>query len=376
VIFLGAGASAPFGIPTTAVLTSEVMRLLEENHLDLLTEFSNFWKGVYEKAPNYENLLTILMGLTNPRSIPRDSIAQAFVKEFPKFKQDYTKIVDDIYSRIVEYCTAPFSVGSRYLDPTKLEEIFQLTYDILTLFHDQTIFTTNYDPSLEIWCQKRNILLHDLTKPIANPEIREILPLSEKSVAIGQTSLYPDRGQQELSLKVVRLHGSVWVYETKGGRKVKMTRPHDKLLFTDWYDSFKSRPYMIFPGQESTLSHGEWDINYQYFKRKLQGNCLVIGYSFQDDLINQVFLDSLKMDRLRKVGVLDPDPETVISNLSWHQQIPRKKIVSMSSEFGTADALNKLVTNWVQRVLRRTFVGGRFGQRIENARQKMRSYLD
>ena len=116
-IFLGAGASAPFGIPTTETLTKEIRKMLVAEHRELLDDISDFWKRIYARDPNYENILTFLMGLTNPRKIPKESVIQAFVKDFHKHQGNYEKIIDEMYSKIVAYCTAPFVSGEKYLPP-------------------------------------------------------------------------------------------------------------------------------------------------------------------------------------------------------------------------------------------------------------------
>jgi len=373
-IFLGAGASAPFGIPTSDTLTAEIRNMLSKEHKNLLNDITTFWNRHYEgKHPNYENILTALMGLTDPRKIARDSIVQAFVNDFKEHRGSYESIVDEMYSRIVAYCNAPFVSSDKYLTPEKLEEIFQQTYDLLTLLREDEVFTTNYDPSIEIWCQKRNIQIHDNTNATRNPEIKEVLPINEEIVASGRTNLYPS-GSELFTLKVVRLHGSTWVYETKKGQRIKMNRPSDRLMFIDWYPHLNKKPHLIFPGQESVLASGEWDVLYQYFKKKLRGNCLVIGYSFQDNLINQVFFDNLKRGQLETIGIMAPHPNEGIKNLFWNQDIPHDRIVQMPVEFGTYQAIEEIY-RWMNRVYHITFYASP-AQVISQVRERMKSYLD
>jgi len=374
-IILGAGASAPFGIPTAETLTADIRNLLAVEYQELLDDIDAFWRGIYEKDPNYENILTFLMGLTNPRNIPRDSVIQVFIKDYEEHRENYERIVDEMYSRIVTYCTAPFVSGKRYLSPKRLEEIFEYTYDLFALLRDEVIFTTNYDPSIEIWCQKRNIQLHDNTRPTRNPEIREFLPINENNVVSDQTNLSLNKTHSEVpTLKIVRLHGSVWVYETEKKKRIKMNRPRDRLLFTDWYPHLNKRPHMIFPGQESVLASGEWDVLYQYFKKMLQGNCLVVGYSFQDETINRAFIDNLNKGQLNMIGILNPDPAEVLKNLFWNQDLPYKKIAAIPAKFGTDYAIEQIQKTWLSNVLKVRFQPNvhRF---LSVFRKKTRSYL-
>ena len=371
-IFLGAGASAAFDIPTAAVLTTEMREMLSKEQQSLLDDITSFWENNYEgKGPNYENILTVLMGLTDPRRIARDSIVKAFVSSFKNHSGDYEPIIDDMYDRIVTYCTAPFVQGEKYIEPTKLEEIFQKSYDVFALFREEVIFTTNYDPSLEIWCQKRNIQIHDGSVDTRNPEIKRVLPIDEQTVADGVTKLYEEGGA---SLKIIRLHGSAWVYETEGRQKIKMNRPRDRLLFTDWYAHLNRKPYLIFPGQESFLASGDWDVYYQYLKKMLRRACLVIGYSFNDDLINSVFIDNVKKGHLEKIGIVDPHPDEVVKNLFWNQEIPSHLIIPIPTEFGTDQAVREIYNQWVQSELHVRFLSG-VGDYLSNFRLKRQSYI-
>jgi hypothetical protein len=316
------------------------------------------------------------MGLTNPRKIPKDSLIQVFAKDHDEYRGNYEKIIEKMYFRIVTYCTAPFVSGEKFISPEKLEEIFKYTYDLFALLREEVVFTTNYDPSIEIWCQKRNIQLCDTTKPTKNPEIREVLPIDEKTIGSDQTKLIVRQGRGEApTLKTVRLHGSVWVYETEKKRRIKMNRPRDRLLFTDWYPHLNKKPLMIFPGQESILASGEWDILYQYFKKMLQGNCLVIGYSFQDETINRAFIDNLNKGQLNNIGILNPHPNEAVKNLFWNQETPHKKIIQIPAEFGTPQAVSQIQTNWVSRVLSTTFPSG-VNRFLDGFRKLMKSYLD
>ena len=375
-IFLGAGASAPFGIPTAETLTTDIRNLLAKEHQELLDDIDAFWRGIYGKDPNYENILTFLMGLTNPRKIPRDSLIRVFIKDNKEYRGNYERIVNEMYSRIVTYCTAPFISGEKCLTPERLEAIFEYTYDLFALLSEEVVFTTNYDPSIEIWCQKRNIELLDNTASTRNPEIKEVLPINEKTVTSGQTKLSfrPERGGVP-TLKIVRLHGSVWVYETEQKKRIKMNRPRDRLLFTDWYPHLNKKPRMIFPGQESVLASGEWDVLYQHFKKMLQGNCLVIGYSFQDETINRAFINNLNKGQLNKIGILNPHPNEAVKSLFWDQDIPYEKIIQLPAKFGTAQALDEIGSKWLYGVFRTSFTPG-INSFVSEFRKLMRSYLD
>ena len=315
-------------------------------------------------------------------SVVDRSIVQTFLTDYAEYRGNYDAIVDEIYSKIVNYCTAPFIQGEKYLSAVELEKVFQHTYDFFFAMRDE-VFTTNYDPSIEIWCQKRNIELLDNTVPTKNPEIRQVNDVSDVSLESAKTNLsippstpvFP-QPQVRASLKLVRLHGSVWVYETRTKRRVKINRPKDRLLFDDWYADFGKKPLMIFPGQESVLATGEWDVLYQHFKKKLRGSCLVIGYSFQDDLINQAFIDSLKQKSLTHLGILDPEPRRAVENLYWDtENIPREKIIEISGKFGQPQIFEQICAEWMRQRMHIEFPNG-IGAYVSQSRNQMRKYLE
>jgi len=342
-IFLGAGASACFGIPTTPDLTKEISKKLEKTNLALLKDITVFLEDSHRDY-DFENLLTILTALNNQNDVDRNHFSHNFVSIYTKHQKDYTSIIDEIYAIICDHCTAPFnSLNDKYLKPEDLESIFQITYDSLIGCHqiydkNDLIFTTNYDPSIEIWCQKRFLKCVDGTKDTNNPEIKQ---------SIDNKDFLQSIKPQTNVVNLIRLHGSVWTYEATSDKIIKFTKPRDRLQFVDIYENtLKKNPILIFPGQESRLRRDEWDQLYQYFKTQLQGNCLFIGYSFRHDVINEPIEDNLKSGLITRLGILAPNPEENIGNLFQGKPVPENKIVKMTAKFGGINALKELNEKW------------------------------
>jgi len=366
-IFLGAGASAPFGINTSKELTALMREKLEDTNSDLLSAIDVFYKKSVDMEPNFEIMLTLLTAYTNPAQV--NSIHhRIFARQHPKFKGNYSKIISDIQDEVCNTCTAPFIQGTaNFIEPEKLEEIFSLTYDALfgvplQVFttRDILIFSTNYDPSIEIWSQKRNIECLDGTDNIIqNLEIKQVRRIEEHIEDL--RNFQQTRGRPNRKLGLVRLHGSVWSYErTGGGSFYKFTRPRDKLLFPDLYEKIKSRkPLLIFPGQEDDLRIGRWDLYYQFLKEKLAGACLFIGYSFGHQVINEQIRSNLKTGRLLKIGIFAPDPRKLIKNLFRGDEIPKNKIVEIPGKFGTVDGLGQLTARWFEEYFHKNWSSGR-----------------
>lgn len=366
-IFLGAGASAPFNIPTTTKLTEDMRNLLA-SHSKLLEEIDDFFEFTYDRKPNYENILTILTDLGTPER--RSRFYDGFINRFSEYKGkklNFDEIVDEMYNKIIEYCTS-FICGSHAFASEKLEEIFRETYDLLFAVRpSDMVFTTNYDPSLELWCQKRNIVLFDQTQATQNPEIKTVTATLPSTPNILETEI----GSPTVGL--VRLHGSVWVYNTTGNKMVKMQRSIDKLLFSDLYPFIiNKKPVMIFPGQEENLSRGQWDHLYQFFKKNLESRCVVIGYSFRDEVINRVFIDNLIAGRIGKIFIIDPRPGEVKSNLLYGRKIsPNEegRIVTIEGKFGDKHLIHGFTHHFQQRT-------GFFEERMERIRSYSRKSLN
>lgn len=368
-IFLGAGASAPFNIPTTKKLTED-MRNLVASHSKLLEEIDDFFEFTYDRKPNYENILTILTDLGTPER--RSRFYDGFINRFPEYKGkklNFNEIIDRMYKKIIEYCTS-FVSGEQAFTPMKLGEVFRETYDLLfAVCPNEIVFTTNYDPSLELWCQKRNIVLSDQTQVTQNPEIKTF-SLTNVPVFTRTTGL---SAGEPPTVGLVRLHGSIWVYNPTDNKMVKMQRPKDKLLFSDFYPFLiNKKPVMIFPGQEENLGRGQWDHLYQFFKNSLERRCIVIGYSFRDEVINQAFIDNLVAGRIGKIFIIDPRPEEVKGNLLRRHKIPpyeEERIVTIKGEFGNRNLIDQFA---------RHFGGNRgsFEVRIKRIRSYSRESLN
>jgi len=180
----------------------------------------------------------------------------------PEYKDDYSDLIDEMYQEVRRTCTSPFIQGtSNYLEPEKLEEVFTTTYDALFGMpqsefakRNLLVFSTNYDPSIEIWCQKRNMICIDGTERIENPEVTRVMNIKDHIRSLEQFSAHTT-SLNKRAIGLVRLHGSIWTYKKSSGDEFfKFTRPEDRILFPDLYEKMRtSHPSIIFPGQEDYL---------------------------------------------------------------------------------------------------------------------------
>lgn len=357
-IFLGAGASKCFGIPTSPTLTSEMEELVNGTYPDLIEDIKTYLKK-HKRNFDFEIGLTILTALTDPNRVPdRNHYSHFFADDYPQHRGDYSEIIDRMHGMVYDYCTAPFTRGSeKFLSPEALDSIFTMTYDVLMgvpLFKGvrDVLFSTNYDPTIELWCKKRFLDSMDGTSGTNNPDFRRVQTTEDH---LKQIQSYLDRGapphasdQPEEIVPLIRLHGSVWTYDITGSPyRMKFSVPRDQLLFPDLYkDRIQQRPRLILPGQEDKLRRVEWDRLYQFFKEKLKGYCLFIGYSFRHDVINEPILDNLEVGLIKKLGILSPDPQKNLDNLLRGEGAGKSfdsKIHKMPARFGHNDSIQELL---------------------------------
>jgi len=350
-IFLGAGASAPFKIPTSPKLTQKMESFFNEETV-LLEDIKSFLKEE-GKYYGFENVLTILQVLTNPLEVSNNHYTQRFRRIHFEHIKDHKSLINNLYKTICDFCTAPFIRGKEnYLNSNELENIFELTYDPLIGIplekqRSQIILSTNYDPSIEIWCHRRFISCCDGTKDINNPDFRQLLSGIGLRNEINKLNIH-----DQSTVPLVRLHGSVWSYKTINDKSLKFSKPSNNLRYPDLYiDELNNFPALIYPGQEEKIRSTIWDPYYQIFREKSSEHCLFIGYSFRHDEINEPILRFLETNQITNMGVLNRNPDRNLENLFQGRPIPERKIIKMPAEFGTIDAIEELNNKWFPIIL-------------------------
>lgn len=380
-IFLGAGASNSFNIKTSPELTKILKEKITDENPSLLEDIITFYTEAVGIEPDFETMLTQLTAFTDPAQITPTHNSLIFVRQNQEYAGDYSEVIKDMYKEVIGTCTNPFIEGSdNYLKPMELDDVFSKTYDALfgAAFmcrqRNAMVFTTNYDPSIELWCQKRNIECMDGTAGIFNPEIKRVLSPVQHINRL--RDFFNARKYSDKSIGLVRLHGSIWTYKRPNSDTLlKFNRPADRLAFPDLYTRIRTEmPRLIFPGQEDTLRIGRWDEYYQYFKDNLQSNCLFIGYSFRHSVINEQVRSCLDSNKIRKLGIFAPNPDKLLENLFQGRDIPDDKIVRIKGFFGTEEGLEELNRNWFDKALERNWKPRYFYQQSLEWREKTKTH--
>jgi len=324
-LFLGAGASRAFGYPTTLEFAQTLKKVL-----------SNEEKRIYEsmlaftQTPDIENVLRILDLTIEFCSIP---YAQALCKH-ADFSVDSnggkaSHLILDL-NKFVSSCknlkgTIVNELHTQYeFDRNRLSDIIAY-YNSLDLILGQFnraaklhIFTTNYDSVFERFCID------------SGREIEFTCGFST-DYRSGRQFWSPEE-LRNWKYDEIRSQG-FWVYKLHGSLDWRETEDEKiERVPTEEKVSSRTRRYksniLIYPAQKNYETEEPFRRLQKYFVEVLNRHklCLVIGFSFRDPAINNVFLDFLGFNRKRRLVVVSPSASVnvdtnLVSGGEYREQI-------------------------------------------------------
>ncbi|MFY9300115.1 MAG: SIR2 family protein [Candidatus Nitrosotenuis sp.] len=309
-IFLGAGASVPFGKPTTKELKENLLKkyehkspypflryLLEyKDHEDIehilqtikdIQFFKNSFGGNFFNQPSFQIYFHILGS-----QIPY----QTFVNELNPIQELLENEVFQNYS---------WKHKTNVDDDQALRDMFLPIFDRLRKSSEKlNVFTTNYDQAIEEFCSLNNeFRCVDGFK--FDPDSRRLLWNKGDYT-------YFDKNTDSVNVYLYKLHGSLnWKLHRKYGpeRTTFESKPTDEKYEEDFLiyptlspkDGAKKEPYKTIRkhfSQEMSKSDG----------------CIVIGFSFRDQHLNEIFTEFVKNGKA--LIVISPSSvENVCKNL-------------------------------------------------------------
>lgn len=324
VLFLGAGFSKTFGIPTMEEMTRDLLQLkLDVNEQNLLI-------SIQERLSSYEHydieaVMTVLDYLSNPKKMQREVLNSAPIQFFIDPKESWSSAKMGALNRcyktgdpekvkraIIEYIKSVCQ-----MKPEK-EKLFPLLDDLFILLSlhvggldlrrilgkkpigkqfNHEVFTTNYDNVLCVYANRREA-------PLMNGELPQELNKIGIRKAIN-TQMF-DRANH--GLKIFRLHGYVTWFVDKRSRDIRYSGevlpPGKSSLLGDQPE----REAMIFPIGGKYIYREPYSDMFFYLKELLQGEKIVtvVGYSFRDMDIVGLFADVLALNPELTMIILDP----------------------------------------------------------------------
>lgn len=320
-IFLGAGASAPLGIPA---MKGFVKRFEEKINDDQLKFLCNEIKSSTDRAGEFigrditfdlESLMAVLedvSGVPKKLSISPPTIAfiscqmekgklkRWNIEESRKiFGEDATRMLNELRLFIFNTCMKPIWEGQKMGNLTPLVRYYGPLFRLLGFgkhINDWTtwIFTTNWDTCLNTWADYISLKLED----------GSVLDSQQNLV------LNPVKGWAGPSdrFHIIPLHGSL---NFRSGVRLRAGGDYEEIYkVIDPHIYFKDKPheiekiFIIYPleavGYERSVRSPYFDM-LNILKKKLMSETwiFVIGFSFRNPTIASIFEEVLR-ERIRK----------------------------------------------------------------------------
>lgn len=331
--FFGAGASAPFGIPTMKQFVTDFEKSLNqtgnESEKSIYVGIKETLERQLRRPVDLEAIFTVIDGILN--NIPEklglfatylttgfkiisDSDMQtcsSLKEKFQTFVSEQCVIPDGSFDRIREVYHDLFNRFVLELKPSGYE-VRGGTY-----VWDQkwTIFTTNYDLCLEYyWREAARIGIetgfqYDTTRSVNRLQPRTFLV-------------------EENPIRLFKLHGSInWLIEKETGEVIEqeMAKGHSHLGRT--YEG----EMMVYPIAEKQLYFDPYISMLLRLNRELERRpvWVVIGYSFNDPVIREIFIRRSTPDK--HLILVHPDASEI--SKSKLDELKGKKTL-MTQKFG------------------------------------------
>ena len=300
-LFLGAGASATFGMPTTKEFLESMQKNLDDPcHKNIVRTFT-----IDKHFKDVEYVLQALRDIVRfaksdggrfTSSVLTSSDLARVCREF-KGSDPYS-VFADLEKKIEDLVLRAYSWNFDHNED--LRSIYEPIFSILETATDEiTVFTTNYDDVVENYCKAAKhyscvdgfVMDNDIPK-------------------------WNEKNYYEVDVKyqvyLYKLHGSLtWKEHKKYG------------IIKSPYESHRGAPnitrdIVIMPTRSPKEEEKRYPFNrlFQMFEEKLETakGCIVVGYSFRDKRINEVLLNFI--EKMRIMVVISPTAvEDVKNNL-------------------------------------------------------------
>ncbi len=279
----GAGASMAVGIPGVIALTDKITDKIDSKYKNLFVNFKSEIKS--------NNIEFILNKLRTVRELIGESETDKYLNiegktNAQEFDLAICKAISDLVSK----------AAASSIDPHLHFTNWLFRYQTNRL-NPVEIFTTNYDLLLEEAFEDRKIPYFDGFVGAINPF------LIPECIEAENTKAYSHVYVPLTWLRLWKIHGSInWFLYKDVKAKNRITRntgriasPGDELMIfpsKQKYDESRRLPFLLFQDRlRKYLSHGE-------------ALFVIIGYSFGDEHINEMIMQSLRANKRLAITAL------------------------------------------------------------------------
>ena len=348
-LFLGAGASKPFGVPTLQEFSKIVIEELNDiGYEDIINEIITSLEN-FEMIVDFESIYTILDAISKQSKIVKEAgLLTAYLlhdktnlKKTPNIDTDLIlkkmkeiiyegcMIDSDTVTLITEHYDFLFKICEHEDARTKI--LFNgIAYTDLPL--NKVIATTNYDMALEIYFLDKAKTYLDGFTPTDNPLIKNF----------DFNKVYQPFEQAKAREKIlIKLHGSIWQFK-QGNNLIKtIVAPNQAPIKIDVQNEM-----MIYPTKEKEILSWDYYHFFNMFKKMEWNRLMVIGHSFRDDPVNTTIVENMRNNPNAKLIVFNPDT-TVIDNLGL--DYPNNNVLQIDEKFGVPESKEKLenMIKWI-----------------------------
>ena len=313
-VFFGAGASKPFGIPTMQEMVSDFENVLKDD--EALYDFYSKIKdvlaqGYSDSKIDIESMLSVVAGIsTNTKPVQLGHFAFYYASQNcsdRKFVDSEISLASELEEKLQQYIKEKCKMGEQqrndiykisYLPLFKHMTGEHKNYENVELCSDWKAYTTNYDSVFEgFW--------------------RAFEPAIDHFKQIGSSNRHVFRTNLSTSSHTIsKLHGSLdWTKEVSSGKIVRESH--------STYSPVETKgEIMLFPIQQKDLYLHPWFTLFQDLKTGLstKQKWYVIGYAFTDEFIRNTFQESLVDNPLKTLILINPEANEIKNKFSQNVQ--------------------------------------------------------
>jgi hypothetical protein len=292
VFFFGAGASAPFGIPTMKQFVNDFEEFLLENaekkEREMYSDIKKTLENKTHRHVDLEAIFTVIDGIVNYDNPEKLGMLALYFeserkKHFPTTEHVETcnKLKAKFQNFIKEKCDIPGTfpkIEKVYSDFFNRIALELGTYDTRGKYvfnSNWNIFTTNYDVCLEYYW--RTLIQINLDTAFMFDKRRSKCIMRPNSILANPPGV----------IKLFKLHGSInWMIDEKTGDVIEVSEKGHSLMGASYTGEM-----MLYPISEKELYLEPYISMLVRLNRELERKAIwiVIGYSFNNPVIQEIF---------------------------------------------------------------------------------------
>lgn len=336
VLFTGAGASYPLELPTTEVLFRKIkQKEINVSKQELFNAISNL-----ENVRDIEHIWYILEKMEEI-----DKINQEFpflgnyarILYPPNVNKEWQPTINDIKNLkisieniIFQQYTLPIDKAPDAIILYKKIIDYMITQNETDNTIDIPVFTTNYDRILDE-------VGSDLHERLGFKIIDGFEEQGRKPLLWNEKVFSKSKGKQNYF--AFQLHGSLKWRINSAGNIVKLDSE-------DIQRNSKTHPQrlLIYPGSIKNPDRDPFQTLHVQLKSylKVAEKCIVIGFSFRDSHLNEVFFESMKNNPRLKVIIVSPNAQKNLNSNELYAKIKKDKRIKVNRITTISNPFEKL----------------------------------